>query len=123
MDTSQKNMKSKRIKYSFMMMLQDSLELAKRLSLIKFNFKNIYCMSENARVLSLILSKELDLPIVFSKSRVSDETLMVTHLVGKTNQFRKKNTIVSLFIESKSKLETVYYYRILKEGQWIDFTC
>lgn len=106
-----------------MLMLQDSLELAKRLKLIKFNFKNIYCMSENAMVLSLILSKELNLPIIFSKSRISDETLMVTHLVGKSNQFRKKNTIVSLFIEQNSKLETVYYNRILKEGQWIDFTC
>ena len=106
-----------------MMMLQDSLELAKTLKLIKSSFKNIYCMSENAMVLSLILSKELDLPIIFSKARVSDETLMVTHLVGKSNQFRKKNTIVSLFIEQKSKLETVYFNRILKEGQWIDFSC
>lgn len=106
-----------------MLMLQDSLELAKRLSLIKFNFKNIYCMSENAKVLSLILSEKLNLPIIFSKARVSDETLMVTHLVGKGNQFRKKNTVASLFIEQGSKLETVYYNRILKEGQWIDFTC
>lgn len=106
-----------------MLMLQDSLELAKRLSLIKFNFKNIYCMSENAKVLSLILSEKLNLPIIFSKVRVSDETLMVTHLVGKGNQFRKKNTVASLFIEQGSKLETVYYNRILKEGQWIDFTC
>jgi len=104
-------------------MLEDSFELADRLKLIKFNFKNIFCMTKDSMILAIVLSSELKLPIIFSRTRISDDTLMVTHLVGKTNQFRKKNTIVSLFIEQKSKLETVYFNRILKEGQWIDFSC
>ena len=113
----------KRIRYSFNQMINDSIELANRLKLIKYNFKNIYCSSLNSQVLGIILSKELDLPIIYSRARISDETLMVSHVIGKTGQFRKKNTIASLFIEENSNVKTAYYSRILKENQWIDFTC
>lgn len=113
----------KKIKYNLNQMINDSIELANRLKLIKFNFKNIYCSSFNSHVLGIILSYELDLPIIYSKSRISDETLMVSHLIGKTGQFRRKNTIASLFIEANSNVKTAYYSRILKEDQWIDFTC
>jgi len=110
-----------RIKYSLNQMINDSIELANRLKLIKFNFKNIYCSSLNSHTLGIMLSYELDLPIIYSRTRISDETLMVSHLIGKGNQFRKKNTIASLFIEKDSKIATAYYSRILKENHWIDF--
>lgn len=103
------------------MMINDSLELVERLKLIRFNFKNIYCSSCNSQVLGILLSTKLNLPIIYSKTRISDETLIVSHLVGKTNHFRRVNTVVSLFIEKGSKVESVYYSRILKENQWIDF--
>jgi len=110
-----------KIKYSLNSMINDSIELANRLKLIKFNFKNIYCSSSNSHVLGIILSYELGLPIIYSRTRISDETLMVTHLIGKGNPFSKKNTIASLFIEKDSKITTAYYSRILKDNQWIDF--
>jgi len=117
-----KIMKDKiKIKYSLNSMINDSIELANRLKLIKFNFKNIYCSSSNSHVLGIILSYELGLPIIYSRTRISDETLMVTHLIGKGNPFSKKNTIASLFIEKDSKITTAYYSRILKDNQWIDF--
>lgn len=113
----------KRIKYSFNSMINDSIELANRLKLIKFNFKNIYCSSSSSRVLGTILSYELGLPIIYSRARISDETLMVSHLIGKGNPFRKKNTVVALFVESDSKIKTAYYSRVLKKDQYVDFLC
>jgi len=112
----------KRVKYSFNQMINDSIELANRLKLISFNFKNIYCSTLNSQVLGIILSKELDLPIIYSKARMSDETLIVSHLIGRKNQYKKQNTIVALFIDKDSKVKVAYYSHILRENQWIDFT-
>ena len=118
-------MNKKTIMYSWEQFFKDMDLLEKEIKFLNFNIKNIYGVPRGGLIPAVILSHRLNLPMIYSASKISDQTLIVDDIsdTGKTLLKIKKNNniIVTLWTTPHTKVEPYFYCSVLKKNEWVVF--
>jgi hypoxanthine phosphoribosyltransferase len=120
-------MKNNKIKvfYTWEELISDVDKIEKEVRFLKFDFKNIYGVPRGGLIPAVILSHRLDLPMIYSAAKISDDTLIVDDIsdTGETlKKIVKKNSIVAtLWTTPLAKIEPNIYCKVKKPEEWIVF--
>lgn len=115
----------KKVFYSWDELTSDVDLLAEKLKPLKFNFKNIYGIPRGGTIIAIMLSHRLNLPVVFLRGKVSNDTLIVddvSHTGSSLKKIVNKNhTVVTLWASEKTKVVPSYFCNVLLDNEWIVF--
>lgn len=117
-------MANKKVYYSWGNLEKDIGILTKRIKAISFNFKNIYGVPRGGLIPAVMLSHQLDLPLITERQLISKDTLIVDDIsdTGKTLQKllkgKKYKGIATLHKRITTNLDPDFYVNTIND-EWI----